>query len=110
MGITENAVRKLESGDSKEPRFSTGLRIADALAVTPYQLCGKVGGKRTGGPELASVVRALREAREPLQERGVEHVSVFGSVARGDATVKSDIDLMIEPTAKRRFSPFDSQK
>lgn len=34
--------------------------------------------------------------REELQELGIGSLSVFGSVARGEATESSDIDLLVE--------------
>ncbi|MBI4556631.1 MAG: nucleotidyltransferase family protein [Candidatus Hydrogenedentes bacterium] len=42
----------------------------------------------------------LREKREEIlkvaRRHGVKRVQVFGSVARGDATESSDVDLLIE--------------
>jgi uncharacterized protein len=42
------------------------------------------------------VIAALRAMREDLKPLGVRHVSVFGSVARGEAGVNSDIDLALD--------------
>lgn len=45
---------------------------------------------------LDGVLEALR-AREPeLRRFGVSHAAVFGSVARGEATPDSDIDVLVE--------------
>ena len=42
-------------------------------------------------------VIATRRAHKPqLRRLGVQHAALFGSVARGDATPASDIDIMIE--------------
>ncbi len=103
-GVTENAIRKLESGDSAEPRFSTGVRIAEALAMTADGLAGKPISLLAGTPELAHVIAAIRTIREPLERGGVEHVDVFGSVARGDAGPESDVDIIIIPKAGVPFS------
>ena len=43
--------------------------------------------------------------RPSLSARGVSSLSLFGSVARGDARADSDIDLAIETRGK--FSLFD---
>lgn len=42
---------------------------------------------------ILTVLRALEPA---LRARGVVHVSVFGSVARGDDTPNSDVDLALD--------------
>lgn len=42
------------------------------------------------------VLAALRGMREDLRPFGVRHVSVFGSVARGEAGVNSDVDLAVD--------------
>lgn len=39
-GIRENSIYKIESGDTKQPEFSTGLRLARALRVSPDYLAG----------------------------------------------------------------------
>lgn len=98
-GITENAVRKLESGDSKEPRFTTGLKIASTLGVNPQTLID--GRSRPSSAQavtdLASVIQRIRGARSRLEGMRVAHVAVFGSVARGEAKAGSDVDIMVEP-------------
>ena len=98
VGITENAVRKLEAGDSKEPRFSTGLRIADALGLAPHALIDGSRRRSVEGPDLAAVVKEIRRHRRELEKEGVEHLAIFGSVARGEARRESDIDIMITPS------------
>ena len=55
-------------------------------------------------PELAEVVANLREHAPELRTRGVRHLYVFGSVARGDARVDSDVDLAIEVDPASDFS------
>jgi predicted nucleotidyltransferase/DNA-binding Xre family transcriptional regulator len=109
VGITENAIRKLESGDSKEPRLSTALLLADALDVNPDFVCSRHPKTRRGtlAPELGFIIRQIRQCQPALNERGVEHVSVFGSVARGDARCDSDVDIIIDPAPTVRFSLFD---
>ena len=104
VGITENAVRKLEAGSSKEPRFSTGLRLAAALDAPPGMLLGGPRAKASGAPDLAFIISSIRAIRPELESRGIAHVSVFGSVARGDASRKSDVDLIVQPKDALTFS------
>jgi predicted nucleotidyltransferase len=55
-------------------------------------------------PKLAEVVAKLREHAPALRARGVRHLYVFGSVARGDARVDSDVDLAIDVDPQSDFS------
>jgi predicted nucleotidyltransferase len=42
------------------------------------------------------VSRLLRENRMALDELGVKSLALFGSVARGEASPDSDVDLLVE--------------
>ena len=42
------------------------------------------------------VLQALRALEPELRAAGVRHVSVFGSVARGEDTAGSDVDLAVD--------------
>jgi predicted nucleotidyltransferase len=42
------------------------------------------------------VIAVLRLHQDDLRRRGVLHAALFGSVARGEATASSDIDLLID--------------
>ena len=48
------------------------------------------------------VIATLRAHEAELRQAGIRHLSLFGSVARGDAAEDSDIDLAAEfdPTAE----------
>lgn len=48
--------------------------------------------------------RQLATAEPELRRRGVRHLAVFGSVARGDDRASSDIDLAVEIEPNRAFS------
>jgi predicted nucleotidyltransferase len=45
---------------------------------------------------LHDTVALLQDHEVELHQRGVRHVAVFGSVARGDARPDSDTDILIE--------------
>jgi predicted nucleotidyltransferase len=42
------------------------------------------------------IIARLRENESTLRARGVQHVALFGSRARGDNRPDSDIDILIE--------------
>jgi predicted nucleotidyltransferase len=104
-GVSEDAVRKVESGRSKQPSFETGVRIAQALGIDSAELAfGKPAGRETD--LLARAIQALRSKKTELLEFGIQHAAVFGSAARGEATPESDIDILLQPgdTALSLFS------
>lgn len=53
---------------------------------------------------LDTVCERLAAVEPELRRRGVRHLAVFGSVARGDDSSDSDVDLAVEIEAGRSFS------
>ena len=50
------------------------------------------------------ILAILRSHAPELQAAGIAHLRLFGSVARGDATPQSDIDLMADFAPDARIS------
>ena len=50
------------------------------------------------------VIQLLRDHESELKAAGVVHVRLFGSVARGEASVNSDVDLMVEFDKTKRHT------
>jgi predicted nucleotidyltransferase len=55
------------------------------------------------------ILERLRENRLALRARGVTHVALFGSRARGDSHARSDTDIMIDldPATEATMSVYD---
>ncbi len=75
-------------------------RAAAARGETVQMLVGNLVerflAEQGRAPDLATVLRVLRAHEGPLRRRGIAALWVFGSVARGEARVDSDVDLMAE--------------
>jgi len=61
----------------------------------------------TMGNSLTDVLRTLRAHEDDLRRMGVSHAAVFGSVARGEATTASDIDVLVELDRERPIGIFE---
>jgi uncharacterized protein len=60
-----------------------------------------------GLAERERVLRILREAAPRLRARGITRLSLFGSMARGEAGLESDVDLLIETESAARLGLFE---
>jgi len=52
--------------------------------------------------DRGSIIRALQRSEPELRAEGITHLILFGSMARGDQSQHSDIDLMAEFEPSRR--------
>jgi uncharacterized protein len=59
------------------------------------------------GMDRQNVVSKLREHERELRAAGVVHLSLFGSVARGEESAQSDVDLMAEFDESKTYSLLD---
>jgi predicted nucleotidyltransferase len=57
--------------------------------------------------ERERVLRVLRGHEAEIRAQGVTRLRLFGSVARGEAGPKSDVDLMVDIDRRTRFSLLD---
>lgn len=53
---------------------------------------------------LDTIMQRLKSTETELRQRGVLHLSVFGSVARGEDRPESDVDIAVEIEPDRAFS------
>jgi predicted nucleotidyltransferase len=52
--------------------------------------------------DRGSIISALQKSEPELRAQGIAHLFLFGSIARGDQSDRSDIDLMAEFEPSRR--------
>jgi predicted nucleotidyltransferase len=55
----------------------------------------------------SDLLEKIKALQPELKAEGVDHVALFGSRARGEDAATSDVDLLIEVDATRRFSLLD---
>lgn len=60
-----------------------------------------------GVMERDQALTILRQLRAPLEARGIVHAAIFGSVARGNATDVSDVDVVVTPADGIRLDLID---
>jgi predicted nucleotidyltransferase len=97
-GVAQPVISAYETG-RREP----GLSMLDKLVTASgHDLVVEVVGRPGGGRELpdSPAGRRLRQQRRAIlaaaARRRASNVRVFGSVARGDDTDDSDIDLLVD--------------
>jgi predicted nucleotidyltransferase/DNA-binding XRE family transcriptional regulator len=86
--LSQPAVAAFESG-ARRPSPESVERLDAALRVPPSTL----------------LLRARPHLHQILAARGITHPRVFGSVARGEDTPESDLDLLV--TVPEAFDIFD---
>lgn len=58
--------------------------------------------KHDQSDSTVEIIGILQAHRQALQAEGIEHLSVFGSVARGESRPGSDVDICVELTEGSR--------
>lgn len=55
-----------------------------------------IQAKGNGRQTRRSILKTLADHREEVRQLGVRSLGLFGSVARGEATARSDLDFLVE--------------
>jgi predicted nucleotidyltransferase/DNA-binding XRE family transcriptional regulator len=95
-GITQSVVAAYESG-SREPSLATLSALVDA---TGYSLSVALTASQSAPAAVTGPIgHRLRRRRAAVlsiaEQHGVTDLQVFGSVARGEDTAESDLDLLV---------------
>jgi uncharacterized protein len=96
-GVAQSVISVYESGQ-RQPSLRT---LAGLIEATGYRIDLRLrmdpsGLARLVGPRGASLLRNRRKARSIAASYGVTIRGVFGSVARGEDSEDSDIDLLVD--------------
>jgi len=95
--IAQSVISAYETG-SRQPSLPTLQRLVSA---TGMQLAVSIRGpvslrERLTGPLGKEVFRQRRQIKRIVAANGASNVRVFGSVARGQDTPVSDVDLLVD--------------
>src|SRR5271165_2834109 len=74
---------------------------AGFVSLKQFLICGKVQCMDKG-----YVIETLRRHELELKAAGIEHLRLFGSVARGEASTQSDVDLIADIDRSKRLTLF----
>jgi uncharacterized protein len=111
-GLTQaELARRSGTSQAMVARYETGVAsptvrtLARLLRATDHELV--LSGSAVTSKELPRPVAALlREHRAAIKAAaaavGAENVRIFGSVARGEETAQSDVDLLVDFPAEER--------
>lgn len=56
--------------------------------------------------DINSIITTLKDNRSIFEKYGTDLIGVFGSYVRGDATSRSDLDILINPNGTKPFGIF----
>jgi len=96
--------RKLAAAEGVALNQLINVAVAEKLAAarTERRLAG-----HTAPPDRDRILRLLRGREAEIRARGVTRLALVGSLARGDATAESDVDVLVDIEPKRKFSLID---
>ena len=109
MGVTQSVVSAYESG-RRDPSLTTLQRLL-AAAGHRLQLVAAPPDSSLSGPQGARVRQHHAVLLDVAGELGARLTGVFGSVARGEDTEDSDVDLLVDlPDGSGFFALFRLQE
>lgn len=91
-GMSKSQISKMENGilGSEE----TVLRLLDALGYElELKVVDKYPGERSERERILGVLKSFKNSQGDKYE--IERIALFGSCARGEQTVDSDVDILI---------------
>ena len=106
-----NLSRDIDSDGVHAHGFKTSFLGLDRAAAPAMPTIAAVEGRgnlsHNRVMDKEGVVQTLRAHEPELRAAGIIHLRVFGSVARGEASSYSDVDLMADLDGSKKFSLLD---
>ena len=97
---SQPAIARYEAGTAT-PTLATLQRIFAASGDSLVLDVSPGRSRRRAGGGLALLRRSRSRLQSAARRHGVRDLRVFGSIARGEETAKSDVDLLVELDAGR---------
>ena len=91
-GMSKSQISKMENGTLGSEE--TVLRLLDALGYElELKVVDKYPSERSERERILGVLRSFKNSQG--DKYGIERIALFGSCARGEQTVDSDVDILI---------------
>lgn len=81
--------------------------VREALRLLVGRESNAAPQSRRGSPQREDIGAELKTLEQPLRERGLAALALFGSTARGTSRPDSDVDVLIDIAPDARFSLVD---
>jgi uncharacterized protein len=101
-GTSQSALARYET-DAALPTLPTLERLLAAcgkrleIQTPPARRPGPGSSMRSQlGPQADKLRRQRRRLLDAAEKHGISHLRAFGSLARGEATAESDVDLLVD--------------
>jgi hypothetical protein len=102
MADTQIAFRS--SPEMREGLRQMARRQGRSMQAVLDDLCRRALTSGGEPPDLAAVIRRLRQHHAELERLGIRQLYVYGSVARGEARPWSDVDLFADLADEERWN------
>ena len=96
-GVQQSVISDYERG-KRDPSLPTLARLVRATGLTLETRLGQPSAARRGmrGPLGRRIAARRRDLRRVARAHGVGDLAVFGSVARGEESSDSDVDILVD--------------
>jgi predicted nucleotidyltransferase len=87
---------RLENQEAAAMRAKAAAAGKSVTAYLEELVTSDLKQRSNSRPVLARVLQLLRQNRVDLEKVGIRHAAIFGSVARGEETPDSDVDILVD--------------